>query len=59
MEVPVRKDIFSTSMSGTTFCYKYELEQWVNNLESGQAYYAISSFVVVKSDTSIEKPVVE
>ncbi len=59
MEVPVREDIFDSSMAGITFCYKYELEQWTNDLESGQAYYAISSFVIVKSNTPIEKSIVE
>ena len=59
MEVPVRRDIFNSSMAGIQFCYKYELEQWVNNMVNGKAYYAISSFVIVKSNSPLEKPVVE
>ncbi len=59
MEIPVRKDVFSDPMAGMEFCYKYELEPWTNNLSNGKAYYAISSFVVVKSNTPIEKPTVE
>ncbi len=59
MEVPVRRDVFNSSMAGIEFCYKYELEQWVNDKKSGDAYYAISSFVIVKSNSPIEKPVVE
>jgi hypothetical protein len=59
MAVPVRIDTFDTSMSGASFCYKYELEQWTNDLQNGKAYYAISSFIVVKSNSPVERPVVE
>jgi hypothetical protein len=56
MEVPVRTDVFESSMAGTSFSYKYQLEPWTNNFKSTadnqHAYYAISSFIVVKSNTS-------
>lgn len=55
MEVPVRTDVFESSMAGASFGYKYQLEPWTNNFKSTadnqHAYYAISSFVVVKSNT--------
>lgn len=61
MEVPIRTDNFNTSMAGESFSYTYELEPWTNDLQASDpnAYYAISSFVVVKSNTPIEAPIVE
>ncbi len=63
MEVPVRTDIFSVSMAAESFCYTYELEPWTNDFQTDadnkHAYYAISSFILVKSNTPIEAPVVE
>ena len=58
MEVPVRTDVFDYARAGESFCYKYQLEPWVNDMQSTadnkNAYYAISSFIVVKSSTPIE-----
>jgi len=60
MAVPVRIDEFDNAMAGNTFGFKYDFEDWVNDLQSTadnvHAYYAISTFVVVKSDTPIAKP---
>ncbi|MGJ8683981.1 MAG: peptide-N-glycosidase F-related protein [Nonlabens sp.] len=57
MEVPTRIDDFATAMAGSTFSFGYDLENWTNDGASN-AFYAISTFVVVKSDTPISKPVV-
>lgn len=55
MQVPVRTDVFESSMAGANFSYKYQLEPWTNDFKSTadnkHAYYAISSFVVAKSNT--------
>jgi hypothetical protein len=63
MEVPVRTNIFENTMAGTIFKYSYELEEWANNFQSNaenkHAYYAITSFVVTKSNVPIERPIVE
>ncbi len=60
MAVPVRVNHFATSMAGNTFDFEYDFEDWTNNLQSTadniHAYYAISTFVVVKSNTPITKP---
>jgi len=60
MAVPVRIDEFDTAMAGNTFGFKYDFEDWTNDLQSTasniHAYYAISTFVIVKSDTPIAKP---
>lgn len=60
MEVPVRIDKFDSPVN--TFTYEYDYEDWTSNggTTSGQtgAYYATSTFVVVKSNTKIDKPVV-
>ncbi|MFB0904909.1 MAG: peptide-N-glycosidase F-related protein [Nonlabens sp.] len=57
MEVPTRIDVFSSNRAGTAFNFEYELENWIN-MGGSNAFYAISTFVVVKSDTPIQRPVV-
>jgi len=63
MEVPVRTDVFDLSMAAESFCYTYELEAWTNDFKSEMdnkhAYYAISSFILVKSNNPIDAAVVE
>lgn len=62
MAVPVRTDKFDLPMAGESFTYAYELDEWVNNFQSSadnkHAYYAISSYVIVKSNEPLERPVV-
>lgn len=59
MIVPVREDVLDSSLYGTSFEYEYELQDWTNNGVGGEAYYAISSFIVVKSNEPIiQKPTV-
>ena len=58
MVVPIRIDEFSTSMAGSTFNFEYDYENWVNDGQNGDAFYATSTFVVVKSNTPISKPTV-
>lgn len=60
MAVPVRVDQFANSMAGGAFDFEYDFEDWTNDLQSSNsnphAYYAISTFAVVKSNSPIEKP---
>ena len=58
MVVPVRYDQFDSTMAGSAFTFEYDYEDWTNNEGNGNAYYATSTFVVVKSTTPISKPVV-
>ncbi|WP_353778369.1 peptide-N-glycosidase F-related protein [Winogradskyella sp. 3972H.M.0a.05] len=58
MVVPYRIDEFSTSMAGGNFTFEYDFEDWTSDGGNGDAYYAISTFVVVKSSTPIDKPTV-
>lgn len=59
MSVPNRIDNFDTPMAGQTFAFAYDLEDWVSDSGgTSNAYYAISNFVVVKSNSPIELPVV-
>ncbi|MEM6721691.1 MAG: peptide-N-glycosidase F-related protein [Bacteroidota bacterium] len=62
MAVPVRVDQFTTPMNGNTFMFEYDYQDWTSDggTTSGQggAFYATSTFVVVKSSTPITKPVV-
>ncbi len=62
MAVPTRIDQFNSAMAGQNFSLEYSFEPWEadGGSLSGQdgAYYAISTFVVVKSNSPIEKPIV-
>lgn len=61
-EVPVRTDVLDAAWSGRTFAYEYALEPWVNDfqttVDNPHAYYAITSYVVAKSNEPIDAPVV-
>lgn len=57
MEIPLRVDNFTTSMAGNSFNLEYELEDWVSD-GTKDAFYPISTFVVVKSNTVINRPIV-
>lgn len=57
MEVPTRVDELNSTMMGSTLNLKYDLEDWTNNT-TDNAFYALSSFIVVKSDTPITRAVV-
>lgn len=62
MAVPVRKDVFSTAMGGSSFTFEYDYQDWTadggSTSGTAGAYYATSTFVVVKSNTPISKPTV-
>jgi hypothetical protein len=62
MAVPARIDKFDRSNSNVTFDFEYDFEDWVSDggTLSGQtgAFYAISTYVVVKSKTPIDAPVI-
>jgi hypothetical protein len=59
MAVPNRIDAFEASMADETFTFEYDLEDWVSDSGgTNNAYYAISNFVVVKSNSPIELPTV-
>lgn len=53
MVVPFRFDNIAKEKFGTTFNFEYQFE---NYSTTGEAYYAISIFVVVKSNNPISKP---
>ena len=57
MAVPLRIDKFSEDMSNSTFEYDYGFQAWTNNLQTDasnkHAYYAISTFIVLKSNEEI------
>lgn len=59
MVVPTRIDLLNTSALQNTFTFQYKFEDWQNNGQNGDAFYAVSTFVVAKSDKKIQKPTVE
>ena len=58
MAVPVRSNDLDTSFNGTSFTFEYDFEDWASDEQGGNAYYATSSYVVVKSNTEISSPIV-
>lgn len=58
MAVPDRIDNLNTSMAGTTFTFEYDFEDWTNDMSNGGAYYGLSTYIIVKSNTPITNPTV-
>ncbi|WLD24457.1 peptide-N-glycosidase F-related protein [Flavobacterium dauae] len=59
MVVPARFDNIQKSIFGSNFEFEYALEDWTDNGSNKDgAYYAISTFVVVKSNSPISKAAV-
>ena len=60
MVVPLRIDQFNSDISNTTIDFEYYFQPWTNNFIGTQgynnknAYNAISSFIVLKSDQQID-----
>ncbi|WP_412984568.1 peptide-N-glycosidase F-related protein [Pontimicrobium sp. IMCC45349] len=58
MVVPARIDQFGSPNAGSAFNFEYVFSNWVSDGGNGNAYYATSTYVVVKSNTMISKPTV-
>ncbi len=52
MEVPVRKDYFD-AITSNSFDFEYDFQDWSNNSGNGDAFYAISTYIIVKSNTPL------
>ncbi|MDN5205257.1 PKD domain-containing protein [Fulvivirgaceae bacterium BMA10] len=57
-EVPIRHNTMASTYAGQTFNFEYEFQSWINDGGNGNAFYSVSTFVVVKSSTAINAPVV-
>lgn len=54
MVVPARFDNISKNLFGSTVNFEYKFEDWVrDDVKDNNAFYAISTFMVVKSNTAI------
>ena len=58
MAVPARIDQFGSPNAGSTFNFEYYFMNWTSDGANGNAYYATSTYVVVKSNTPIDQPVI-
>ena len=58
MAVPVRTNSLDTSYSGSTISFEYDFEDWTSDGNGGNAFYAISTYIIVKSNSEITAPVV-
>ena len=64
MTVPVRIDKFGTDLSNKTMNFEYEFENWTNDFigttgyNNKNAFYAISSFLILKSNSEIERAII-
>ena len=59
MAVPVRKDNIDSSHNGSPFIFEYDLQDWTSNGAGGNAFYAISTYVIVKSNSEINPAVIQ
>lgn len=59
MVVPVRINKFDNNISGKNMSYEYDFKDWVNDFQTTtdnkNGYYAISSFLVLKSNQEIQR----
>ena len=53
MKVPVRTSNLDLGFGGSTISYEYELEDWTSDGNGGDAYYAISTYIILKSNSEI------
>ena len=58
MAVPVRMNSLDTSYSGSTISFEYDFEDWTSDGNGGNAFYAISTYIIVKSNSEITAPIV-
>ena len=58
MAVPVRMNSLDTSYSGSTISFEYDFEDWTSDGNGGNAFYAISTYIIVKSNSEITAPFV-
>ena len=58
MAVPVRMNTLDTSYSGSTISFEYDFEGWTSDGNGGNAFYAISTYIIVKSNSEITAPIV-
>lgn len=58
MEVPTRIDVLNSNLRQNPIKFEYQFEKWVNDKKSPadnpNAYYAISNYIVLKSNSPIE-----
>ena len=58
MAVPVRMNTVDTSFSGSTISFEYDLEDWTSDGAGGNAFYAISTYIVIKSNSEITPAII-
>ena len=59
MVVPVRTNDLDPFLNGSPFVFEYDFQDWISNGAGGNAFYAISTYVVVKSDSEINPAVIQ
>ena len=58
MAVPVRTDNLDISYSGKSITFEYELEDWTSDGAGGNAFYGVSTYIVLKSNNEISPAIV-
>jgi hypothetical protein len=59
MVVPVRTNNLDLNLNSTTFSFEYDLEDWTSDGNGGNAFYAISTYLVLKSNSEIVPAIVQ
>jgi hypothetical protein len=57
-EVPIRVNTIANFEAGKTVEYNYKFQDWTNDGKNGSAFYSLSTFLVIESDTPILKPTI-
>lgn len=57
-EVPIRINSLLAFEAGKTVEYSYQFENWNNDRNNGSAFYSLSTYLVIESDSPIIKPVI-
>ena len=55
MEVPIRINQIPQPEPGKSLDFEYAFENWDNDLGNGQAYYSVSSYLIVESTTEFSE----
>ena len=59
MAVPVRTNSLDPSFNGSVISFEYDFEDWTSDGAGGNAFYAISTYIVVKSNSEITAAIVD
>ncbi len=58
LKMNLRSNALDVNSSGSTLTFEYDFEDWVSDGNGGNAFYAISSYIIVKSNSEISPAII-